>query len=140
MPTGPAGPSGVLSSASFVGNPSIPDPDPTVRFLAAPVRVTVPGAAKVLVSSHRVFGTSTNSASALNLLMCSKPAGSILAPNPHGNGLLGMQLPPSSRVTMGFSRIIEDLAPGTYDVGLCGNAGANWTNNGPGSTTALVLE
>ncbi len=53
--TGPAGPSGVLSSASFVGDPSIPDPDPTVRFLAAPVRVTVPAAAKVLVSSHRAI-------------------------------------------------------------------------------------
>jgi hypothetical protein len=138
--TGPAGPSGVLSSASFLGAPSVPDPDPTVRFLAVPVTVSVPAAAKVLVDSHRVFGTSTNSASALNLFMCSKPAGSLLAPQPIGNGLVDMQLPPNSRTTMGFSRIIEDLGPGTYDVGLCGNAGANWNNNGFGSTTALVLE
>ena len=130
----------MISSASRVGGPGLPDPDPTLRFLALPVTVTVPAAAKVLVDSHRAFGTSTNSASALNLFMCSKPAGSLLAPHPHGHGLLSMQLPPNSQATMGFSRIIDDLQPATYDVGLCGTGGANWDSNEFGATTALVLE
>ena len=138
-PIGPQGPSGVISSASLLGGPGIPNPDGTLRFLALPVVVTVPPGAKVLVSSHRAFGTSGAAAGALNLFMCTRIAGS-LAPDPYGNGIIGMQLPANSKVTMGFSRILENLTPAVYEVGLCGTGGANWNNNDWGSTTALVLE
>ena len=138
--TGPVGPSGVISSAANLGAPGLPNPTSTNRFLAAPATVTVPPGAKVLVDSHRVFGTAAASASALNLFMCSRVAGSTATPTPKGNGLLGMQFPPYTKATLGFSRIIDELAPGEYEVGLCGTGGANWTSNEWGSTTALVLK
>jgi hypothetical protein len=136
--TGPIGPSGVISSAAR-NNGDPPGPSSTNQFLALPATVTVPAGAKVFVDSHRAFGTLSSAAGALNLFMCSRPAGSVAAPTPDGNGILGLQLPPNSKATMGFSRILTNLAPGSYEVGLCGTGGANWTNNQWGSTTALVL-
>jgi hypothetical protein len=138
--TGAIGPSGVISSGSLLGGQGIPDPDGTNRFLAVPVTVTVPAGAKVFVDSHRAFGTSLSAAVALHLFMCSRPVGSGLAPKPFGNGLLGLQLPAHAKATFGFSRIISNLDPGEYEVGLCGTGGANWNNNDWGSTTALVLK
>jgi hypothetical protein len=126
--------------ASLLGGAGIPNPDGTVRFLALPVTVTVPPGAKVLVSSHRAFGTTGSPAGALNLFMCYRSPGGILPPTPFGNGLINLQLPANSMVTMGFSRILENLTPGDYEVGLCGTGGAGWNNNDWGSTTALVLE
>jgi hypothetical protein len=41
---------------------------------------------------------------------------------------------------MGFSRILDNLAPGSYDVGLCATSGAGWDSNDWGSTTALVFK
>jgi hypothetical protein len=137
--TGAIGPSGVISSAGLVGGPSIPNPDSTTRFLAPPATVTVPAGAKVFVSSHRAFGTSGATAGGLNLFMCSRIVGSGAAPKLYGNGLIGMQLPPSTKATMGFSHILENLPPGDYEVGLCGTGGSGWNNNDWGSTTALVL-
>jgi hypothetical protein len=139
-PIGPEGASGVISSASLLGGVGIPDPDATHRFLVLPVTVTVPSGAKVLVSSHRAFGTSGVSAGSLDLFMCYRSAGGILPPTTFGNALLGLQLPANTKVTMGFSRILTGLAPGDYEVGLCGTGGANWKNNDWGSTTALVLK
>jgi hypothetical protein len=138
--TGPIGPSGVISSAAFLGGQGIPNPDSTTRFLAVPVTVTVPAGAKVLVDSHRAFGTSGAAAGALDLFMCYRIAGSGVTPKLYGNGLIGMQLPASTTATMGFSRILENLTAGDYEVGLCGTGGTGWNNNDWGSTTALVLK
>ena len=55
-----------------------------------------------------------------------------------GNGIIGLQLPASTKVTMGLSRTLQ-LATGQYLVGLCGTGGTGWNNNDWGSTTALVF-
>jgi hypothetical protein len=39
---------------------------------------------------------------------------------------------------MGMSKVLL-LPVGEYHVGMCGSGGANWTNNGGGTTTALVF-
>jgi hypothetical protein len=100
------------------------------------VKVTHP-AQRVFVASTNGFGTLANGAAALNLFICSQQPGGPMTPV--GNGILGLQLPPNTKVPMGFSRILA-LAVGQYSVGLCGTGGANWTNNDWGSTTALVFE
>ena len=55
-----------------------------------------------------------------------------------GNGLLGMQLPASTKVPMGLSKVLQ-LSPGQYTVGMCGTGGAGWNNNDWGTTSALVF-
>ena len=114
-----------------------PDPSSTLRFFGAPVSVTVSSASqRVLVIAHNAFGTSAASAGALNLFACYQQAGGPVTSA--GNGILGMQLPPSTKVPMGLSKVLQ-LAPGQYSVGMCGTGGAGWNNNDWGTTSALVF-
>jgi hypothetical protein len=132
---GPQGPSGVVQGAGAIGGGSTPSA--TTQFFGGPATVTVTSASqRVLVVANNTFATSAATASALNLFICYKqPAGAI---QPVGNGLLGMTLPPNSRVPMGLSKVLE-LAPGEYQVGMCGTGGVNWLSNEWGATSALVF-
>jgi hypothetical protein len=101
--------------------------------------VTIASGQKVYVSSHKSFGSSAG-AQNLDLYICvrSTVAGSpILA---HGNGVLSQQVPAGTRVLMGLTWDIANLASGTYQVGLCGSSSsaAAWNTNEWGYTTALV--
>jgi len=90
----------------------------------------------VLVNANNAFGTSGASAGLLNLFICYKqPAGPVTRV---GNGLIGMQLPASTKVPMGLSRVLQ-LPPGEYIVGMCGTGGTGWTTNDWGTTSALVF-
>jgi hypothetical protein len=132
---GPQGPSGVIQSISATGGG--PNPSPTLQFFAAPVSVTVTSAAqRVLVVASNAFGTLGASAGALNLFICyQQPPGPVTAA---GNGIIGLQLPASTKTTMGLSKVLQ-LAAGQYTVGMCGTGGAGWNNNDWGTTTALVF-
>jgi hypothetical protein len=132
---GPQGPSGVIQSISATGGG--PNPSPTLQFFAAPVSVTVTSAAqRVLVVASNAFGTLGASAGALNLFICyQQPPGPVTSA---GNGIIGLQLPASTKTTMGLSKVLQ-LAAGQYTVGMCGTGGAGWNNNDWGTTTALVF-
>jgi hypothetical protein len=132
---GAQGPSGVVMGVSATGGG--PNPSGTFQFFGAPVSVTVSSASqRVLVIASNVFGTSAASAGALNLFICYQQAGgAVTSP---GSGMLGMQLPPSTKVPMGLSKVLQ-LSPGQYTVGMCGTGGAGWNNNDWGTTSALVF-
>ena len=55
-----------------------------------------------------------------------------------GNGIISLQLPASTKVPMGLSKVLQ-LSPGQWTVGMCGTGGAGWSNNDWGTTTALVF-
>ena len=132
---GAPGPSGVVQGVSATG--AGPNPSPTLQFFGAPVTVTVSSASqRVLVIANNAFGTSAASAGALNLFICYQQAGGPVTSA--GNGILGMQLPPSTKVPMGLSKVLQ-LSPRQYLVGMCGTGGAGWSNNDWGTTSALVF-
>jgi hypothetical protein len=136
-PQGPQGPSGVIQAYSATGGG--PNPSPTQQFFGATVSVTVTSPAqRVLVNANNAFGTLGASAGALNLFICyQQPPGPVTSV---GNGIIGLQLPPSTKTTMGMSRVLQLAAsPSPYIVGLCGTGGAGWNNNDWGTTTALVF-
>ena len=91
---------------------------------------------RVAVIANNAFGTLAASAGALNLFICYQPTGG--AVTQAGNGILGLQLPASTKVPMGLSKVLQ-LSPGQYQVGMCGTGGAGWGNNDWGTTTALVF-
>jgi hypothetical protein len=132
---GPQGPSGVVMGTSAFGGG--PNPSGVQQFFGATVSVTVSSSSeRVLVNANNAFGTSAASAGALNLFICYKqPAGPVKSV---GNGLIGMQLPASTKVPMGLSSVLQ-LPPGEYIVGMCGTGGAGWNNHDWGTTSVLVF-
>ena len=134
-PKGDRGPSGVVTGTSAVGGGATPSSTTAFWGATAPATVSDPSQ-RVLVISNATFGAGGVATYALNLFICyQQPGGPVV---PVGNGLLGHQLPPNTKVPMGMSRILE-LPVGEYKVGLCGTGGANWTHNEWGTTTALVF-
>jgi len=132
---GPRGPSGVVSGTTATGGG--PNPSATTQFFGVPASVTVASPTqRVLVVASNAFGTLASPAGSLNLFICYQQAGG--AVTLVGNGILGNQLPPNSKVTMGLSKVLT-LSVGQYSVGMCGTGGAGWTNNDWGTTTALVF-
>jgi hypothetical protein len=126
---------GVVSGTSAIFGGATPSG--TTAFFGATAPATVSHASqRVLVVAHATFGASASPASALNLFICYKQPGGPVTPV--GNGLVGHQLPPNTKVPMGMSRVLQ-LPVGQYEVGLCGTGGANWTSNEWGTTTALVF-
>jgi hypothetical protein len=116
-----------------------PNPSSTLQFFGAPVEVTVTSPLqRVAVIADNGFGTGSLAAQGLNLYICYQqvPSGAI---TPVGNGILGLRLPPNTRVPMGLTKVLQLAAGFDYNVGMCGTGGANWTNNDWGTTTALVL-
>ena len=114
-----------------------PNPSPTLQFFGAPVSVTVTSATqRVLVVASSAFGTSAAPAGTLNLFICYRqPPGPVTSA---GNGILGLQLPASTKTMMGLNKVL-DLAAGQYIVGMCGTGGVGWSNNDYGTTSALVF-
>lgn len=140
-PMGPQGPSGVVASAFATGFGA--NPTGTLQFLAQPATVTVANGQKVLVSSHKAFGSvAVGGANSLNLYVCHRLSGSDVEPFATGSGLFGLRVAANTRHDFGLSAIIT-LTAGSYNVGLCGLTGdgnANWNSNEFSYTTALVLQ
>lgn len=133
--SGPQGPSGVVMGTSATGGG--PNPSSVQQFFGAQVSVTVSSSSqRVLVDANNAFGTSGASAGALNLFICyqqpPEPVKSV------GNGIIGLQLPSSTKVPMGLSKVFQ-LPPGDYIVGMCGTGGTGWNNNDWGTTSVLVF-
>ena len=115
-----------------------PPPSSTIDFLSPEVTVEVGDPSeRVLVTATQSFGTGGVAANSLNLFICwRQPPGQVQI---YGNGILGLRVPPNTRVPMGLTRIMK-LPTGTYEVGMCGtSSNANWTDNDWGTTNALVL-
>lgn len=137
-PEGPQGPSAIHAATTSAQGP--PNPSSTLQFLATPAEVTVPTAGtRVLVVAERGFGAGGLGANSLNLWVCYQLQGLFNPITPVGNGIIGLNLPASTRVPMGINRVLT-LAPGAYRVGMCGTGGIGWTNNDWGTTTAVVFD
>ncbi|HKH16975.1 MAG TPA: hypothetical protein VKA57_05565 [Solirubrobacteraceae bacterium] len=134
-PKGDQGPSGVVTAATATGGG--PNPSTTTQFFGVPISVAVSHPSqRVLVVASNSFGTAASAAGSLNLFICYQQSGGQVTLV--GNGMLGQQLPPNTRVPMGMSKVLT-LPVGQYHVGMCGTGGPNWTNNDWGTTTALVF-
>jgi len=136
-PQGPQGSSGVIQAYSATGGG--PNPSPTQQFFGATVSVTVTSPAqRVVVNANNAFGTLGAAAGALNLFICyQQPPGPVTSV---GNGIIGLQLPPSTKTTMGMSKVLQLApSPSPYVVGLCGTGGPGWNNNDWGTTSVLVV-
>jgi hypothetical protein len=120
------------------------NPDIFFKFLVEPAVVEVTGPDQFIhVVSHKAMG-STLATGALNLMLSicyDTPGGALTNVTTY---VTGLRVPQGSRIPMGLSAIFSGLAPGVYDVGLCGRvtaAGnvAQWNNNGRGYTSAFVV-
>jgi hypothetical protein len=123
----------LLFATGFGNNPTA-----TTNFLGPTVSALVTTGQKIYVVSHRAMG-STVGASNLDLWICYRVSGSMTI-TPVGGGMFDNSVPAGTRVPLGMSAIITGLAPGSYDVGLCGNDGGNgnWNSNEFGYTTAFI--
>jgi hypothetical protein len=116
-----------------------PNPSSITQFFGATVAVTITSPTqRVAVTSFNAFGTLGASAGALNLFVCYRqlPSGAITT---IGNGIIGLQLPASTKATFGVTKVLQLPPNNTYVVGMCGTGGPGWNNNDWGMTTALVL-
>jgi hypothetical protein len=94
----------------------------------------------VQVTSTKALGAGGVAANLLDLWICFRAVGSAAAPTKVGLGMLDHDVPANTRVQMTLSAAFTPLAPGNYNVGLCGSSpSANWSNNEFGYTTALVF-
>lgn len=112
------------------------------KFLALPATVTVAEGENIFVVSTKSLGTTTG-ANGLDLYICYRVDGvTNTPPSTVGGGALNMRLNATQRVPMTLSAILTGLAPGIYDVGLCGDddGNGNWNSNEYSYTTALVFK
>ncbi len=145
-PMGPAGPQGPPGDAAsgvrtFFEWGYGADPSTALTFLARPLTVKVTGnTEKVVVNSSKAFGSGPGAEGAtdLNLWICSRPEGGSITH--HGGGMIGLSVAANTRQVFSLSGVIEPLASGTYEVGLCGYSmrGETWNSNDFGYTTAIV--
>lgn len=110
-----------------------------MAFIAPTVTVTVGLDQRIVVISQATLGSNGTSAGALTLGICHATNGAapLLAP---GSSVNGLRIPADTRVTFPIMALITGRAPGTYTVGLCGQAAnAAWSSNAGGSTYAIVF-
>jgi hypothetical protein len=123
------------------GMGSDPDPDGQIHFLASPVTLDVDAASeRLLVTSTKALGSSAvDGGKSLDIFICYQEsvAGSVV---PVGGGLYDLSVASSSRHTFSLSAVIEGLAVGTYNVGLCGRSldAGSWNSNDFSYTTVLI--
>jgi hypothetical protein len=131
-------PSGVVS-ANFV-NGFGGNPGSIAAFLSPAVTVSVGQGQSIFVVGTKPLGTTTGAGS-LDLYPCYRVAGTSDVPTIVGDGMLNMSLNGGQRIPMTLSGVFSDLAPGDYEVGICGDddGNGNWDNNEWGYTSALVL-
>jgi hypothetical protein len=138
-PAGPIGPASIVDAATSSGHGI--NPASWLNFIGPPVTVavTAPGQ-RVYVAANKTLGyTNANAASStLQLWMCYRATapGSPLVQE--GTGTQIWNGPPTLQ---GLTHIFNELAPGAYQVGLCGlttNFSA-WSGY-QGYTTALVFQ
>ena len=134
---GPQGPSGVVQgnfNSAFGTQPS-----DTLSFIGPTTSVTVAAGQAVYVNASKALGSSAaGGAFDLDLWICRQLAGGPLTQV--GSGMLDLRVTQNTRIPFALNARIAGLAPGTYQVGLCGvtSNAANWNSNEYGYTTAFV--
>ncbi|AUX41501.1 uncharacterized protein SOCE26_029150 [Sorangium cellulosum] len=145
-PAGPTGPQGVVLAVMAHGIGPHEHALPAglaIDFFGPTVSVEITAASqRIYATAHRYLGAGDIPATGLDLYVCyqrSTPGG--LGPVQRvGNGMLGAEVPAHTRVPFGVSAVINGLSPGSYNIGMCGQAfDPNWTNNDYGYLSVLVL-
>ncbi|MBE0639812.1 MAG: hypothetical protein IH598_14935 [Bacteroidales bacterium] len=114
-----------------------------LNFLVLPATVELTETSSILIHSTRGMGSTTgvNSTGSMNLYLCYRNinGGSIVS---IGGGIFGLMVPAGTRIPFSLSSTTGFLAPGTYEVGLCGttNAPSQWNSNEFGYTTAMAYK
>jgi len=114
-----------------------------LNFLVEPATVELSENARIMIHSTRGLGSTAgvNSTGALNLYLCYRNinGGSLVT---IGGGIFGLTVPAGTRIPFSLSSTTGFLAPGTYEVGLCGttNAPLQWNSNEFGYTTAMAYK
>ncbi|WP_437680634.1 collagen-like protein [Sorangium sp. So ce131] len=143
-PTGPTGPQGVVLAVMAHGigpyERALPE-GLAIDFFGPTVAVDITAASqRIYATAHRYLGAGADPATGLDLYICyqrSTPRGAVQRV---GNGMLGAEVPAHTRVPFGVSAVINGLSPGSYNIGMCGQAfDPNWTNNDYGYLSVLVL-
>jgi hypothetical protein len=133
---------GAVIDAATASGPGL-NPGSQLAFIGPTVTVTVTGAGqRVHLTASKTLGTtSINGALGLTLYACSRstaPGSSLVTA---GAGVNNLRLPTGTRIVQTISHVFSALAPGTYQVGLCGSATSpiTWNDNDLGYATALVF-
>jgi len=141
-PTGPQGPPGPGAGVSMLmvsgrGAALVGGSWSTVEMLAAPLTVEITSTTqKVLVTSHKALGSS-GVAAGLNIWICRENSAGTLTKV--GGGVMNLSLPNGGLDIYSLSAVLQNLAPGTYRVGLCGSSNeTSWDLDEFSTTTALV--
>jgi len=139
---GPVGPTGAAGGAivSAFNSANFTALTTSTDFIGAKTSVTVEANQKIYINASQALGAFGTAGTALNLYVCYQlgagPAQLV------GAGMFGLTIPANQRHIFSVAGITPPLAAGTYNVGMCGNAGtpANWNNNEWGYVSALVLQ
>jgi len=140
-PAGPQGPAGILQAAFTSGfGPNSGGVSATLDFIGPTLSITIGSGQRIVANASKALGsTAAGGAGGLNIYICTKTAtGPIVA---IGGGMFGLSVPQNIRQVFSMSAIAGPLAAETYEVGLCGLAGApaNWNSNEFGYVSALVI-
>ena len=146
-PQGPAGPGAVVDSVYADAEGAGPADGSAYAFIGQTTQIAITAANQILfVSAQKAMGsTAAGGANSLRLSVCRRTAGSSAVPVDNGADWLGdLRVPQNTRVPFSLSTRFENLAVGTYEVGLCGftsnNQAANWNSNEWTRVTALVFQ
>ncbi len=142
-PTEPARPAGVVLSAAFADAPLAPLTHEHVQaFIGATVGLTVAPTQLVLVSASAGLGsTAPGGATDLHLSICTRRVGSQSLLDNRGTRLENLTIAENSRQTFALKTRFAGLAPGEYEVGLCGyvkGSAARWNNNDTSRVAVMV--
>ncbi len=139
-PAGPEGPSGVVTM-TFESGP-ITRPATSWAFIAPTATVVVNDDQVVSVISSAAVGAGigTNGARDLELDICYREVDGIL--ERLGSSVTGLTAFANHEHLFTLTGVKENLASGSYDLGLCGISpdAADWSVMGGGQTTVQVLE
>jgi hypothetical protein len=127
-----------MLSASGRGLPVIGGDWKLLALLSEPLTIQISSnTQKVLVTSHKALGSSFGDATDLNLWICRQDsAGALIKVGP---GVMRLSLPNPGMQLYSLSAVLENLAAGTYQVGLCGSSiDVDWDLDEFSTTTALV--
>ena len=142
-PQGPPGPSGdggagvSMLMVSGRGTALVGGDWRTLEMLAAPLTVQIASnTQKVLVTSQKALGSSGYAAN-LNLWICRADSAGTLTKV--GGGVMNLSVPNGGMNLYTMTAVLENLAAGTYRVGLCGSSNeTTWDLDEFSTTTAVV--
>ncbi len=135
---GTDGASGIVS-ASYA-NGSVAVPGPSLAFTGPTIPVTIGAGERVHISGSAAYGAGLLAAGGLSIYPCYRPIGQSDEPDVLGTGLQGLTVSSFMRQTYSASAVTPvGLAPGSYDVGLCAQAGPNWIGNDWAYLSVLVF-